>query len=509
MKVIGPILECKKISKTFPGVKALENVDFRLFGGEIHGLVGENGAGKSTLVRIFAGVYSNDVLESSSQGGLFFEGKRVVFKNPNDALKSRIVMIHQELNVVPDLMVYENIFLNKEIKRFGLLDKKQMIEKTKKMIENFEAGIEPTDIVKNLSVDKQKLVEVLRALSQEIKVLIMDEPTSVLIDTEAQHLFKVMKNIANKGMSIIFISHNLPEIVSHCDRVTILRDGKIITTLEKKELNIDKIIMFMVGKKLSYYSQINQTSKTGEELFNVCQIQHKNLVKNVSFNVKKGEILGITGLVGSGGTELAKTLFGAEGYRKEKGKIFLNGKEIFINTPVDAIKNRISLITKDRKNEGLFLNFNIIENICMATIKKFQNRIKIIDKKKQIISAIKYIKLLNIKIPGIDVATELLSGGNQQKVVIAKWLETEPDVFIMDEPTIGVDVATKQEIRKIIQQLAHEKKSIILITNEYAELQTLCDRVLIMFKGEIIKELYTKDLMEETLLSYSLGGLKT
>lgn len=509
MKVIGPILECKKISKTFPGVKALENVDFRLFGGEIHGLVGENGAGKSTLVRIFAGVYSNDVLESSSQGGLFFEGKRVVFKNPNDALKSRIVMIHQELNVVPDLMVYENIFLNKEIKRFGLLDKKQMIEKTKKMIENFEAGIEPTDIVKNLSVDKQKLVEVLRALSQEIKVLIMDEPTSVLIDTEAQHLFKVMKNIANKGMSIIFISHNLPEIVSHCDRVTILRDGKIITTLEKKELNVDKIIMFMVGKKLSYYSQINQTLKTGEALFSVCQIQHKNLVKNVSFNVKKGEILGITGLVGSGGTELAKTLFGAEGYRKEKGKIFLNGKEIFINTPVDAIKNRISLITKDRKNEGLFLQFNIIENICIPTIKKFQNRIKMIDKKKQIISAIKYIKLLNIKIPGIDVATELLSGGNQQKVVIAKWLETEPDVFIMDEPTIGVDVETKQEIRKIIQQLAHEKKSIILITNEYAELQTLCDRVLIMFKGEIIKELYTKDLMEETLLSYSLGGLKT
>ncbi len=503
-----PLMECKSIYKTFPGVKALENIDFSLYPGEIHGLVGENGAGKSTLVKILAGVFQYDdpnLLDHKS--GMYLLGRKVIVKNPSDAIKQRIMMIHQELNVIPDLSVYENIFLNNEISRFGFIDRVGMISETQKMIDAFDVEMKPSDIVKNLSVDKQKLVEVLKAISQDARVLIMDEPTSVLLDAEAEYVFKVMKNIVEKGIGIVFISHNLGEIVSICDRVTVLRDGKLVAGMDKGSFDTDKLVSVMVGKRLADLSEFGAVrSKSDEMMLEIHGLRYKNLVRDVSFAVKKGEIVGITGLVGSGGTELAKTIFGAEGFRKDKGVVYLKGRKVKVRKPSDAIRKGIALLTKDRKNEGLFLKFNLSDNICIPSLKKFLNSLRLIDTRRKIDTACGYVRTLAIKTPGVGTALEALSGGNQQKVVLAKWLETMPEVLIMDEPMIGIDIGAKSEIRKIIRQLADQGKSIILITNEYSDLQKLCSRVFVMFKGELIKELDSADLTEEVLLNHALGG---
>lgn len=505
----GAILSCRNICKAFPGVKALDNVDFDILPGEIHGLVGENGAGKSTLMKIFSGIYTFDEKKgvSCETEGMFFEGKRVNFRSPADALKNKIMTIHQEINVIPDLTVYENIYLNEEIFQNGLLNRKKMIQDTAELINSFGVEINPTDIVGSLPADRQKLVEVLKAISKDAKVLIMDEPTSVLADAEALHLFETVKKIAEKGIGIVFISHNLNEIVKICSRVTVLRDGKKVCELQKDELSVDLIVSHMIGKKISQFNAGQELPACGEEvMLKVENLSYKNLLKNVSFELHRGEILGITGLVGSGGTELAKVLFGAQGYKKRSGELYKSGKKIDVNNTVDAIQNGISLLTDDRKSEGLFLSFKLSENITIASLSKYLTKLGILKRKEQRITAAQYIEKLNIKTPGVDAVVESLSGGNQQKVVIAKWLETNPDIFIMDEPTIGIDIAAKAEVRHIIQDLITKNKSVILITNEYAEIETLCHRVIIMFRGNMVGEFSHGEINESKVMKFALGG---
>ncbi len=504
------IFECKNINKTFPGVKALSNVNFDINAGEIHGLIGENGAGKSTLMKIISGVYNyDDIKHKKEDTGMFLDSKRVEFKNPADAIKQRIIIIHQELNVIPDMTVYENIFINSQITQNSLLDKKSMIMKTQKLIDDFNADIKATDKLRDLSVDKQKLVEVLKAISLNARILIMDEPTSMLTTEEAERLFDVVRNITKKNkIGVVLISHNLSEIIDMCNRVTVLRDGRCVGTYPVEDLNIDKMVTLMLGREFKMIINKRASSIKDEILLKVENLSYKNRLKNISFELKRGEVLGITGLVGSGGSILSKVLFGCEGYKKTKGKVEINGKEVNISCPNEAINNGLALLTEDRKQEGLLLKFKIFENITLPSLEKFTTKLRMLNRKRRIEASNKYFPLLSIKANNPDVVVETLSGGNQQKVVIAKWLETNPDVIIFCDPTIGIDVGAKDEVRKLIGDMAKEGKGIILITGEAAELQTLCDQVFVMFKGKMIKKLFGKDICEEYILEYSLGGIK-
>lgn len=506
----GLLLNCKNISKTFPGVKALKEVDFDLLNGEIHGLVGENGAGKSTLMKIISGVYNYDILSKKNIGkkcGIYLNGKQIILKNPKDAIDLKIMTIHQELNVIPHITVYENVFLNHANYKY-FLNRNEMIKLTRSFINEFEVEMKPDEVVGNLPVDKQKLVEVLRAISRDVKVLIMDEPTSFLTDLETKHLLKAIINIAKKGIGVIFISHDLGEMVELCDRISVIRDGRLIGTINKSELDINTLVSMMIGRKLDTIKDKKTYKSCIEDkvMFEVKNLHFKNILKNINFKLKVGEVLGITGIVGSGGTELAKVLFSAEGYKMDRGNVFLEGCKIKIKSTKDAIKHGIALLTKDRKGEGLFLNFKIFENITLPSLKRFLNIIGFIKTKKQIKVSENYIKNLQIKASSSEVTVESLSGGNQQKVVLSKWLETRPKVFIMDEPTLGIDVAAKFEIRKLIRVITEQKRSIILISNEYPELESLCDRVLIMFKGEIIEELQKENIKKEVILKSAGGG---
>lgn len=503
-----PILSCKRITKTFPGVRALNDVSFDLFPGEIHGIVGENGAGKSTLIKILCGVYDYDdeKHQIKNEKGIYFNQEKIIFKNPNDAIKRGIITIHQELSVINELNIYENIFINNEITKYHILQRKEMIKKAKDLLCDF--GIElPIDTpAGDLPVDKQKVLELIKVVNSDARVIILDEPTSFLTDKEAQQLFLILKNIVKRNLGIIFISHNLSEITSICDTVTVLRDGESNGTFAKKEINIENLVSLMVGKTLQEIEMVHESYAIGEPLLEVIGLSYLNRLKNVTFKLNRGEILGITGLVGSGGSLIAKVIFGVHGATKKFGKIKFDGKEINIRSPKEAIKNGIALLTEDRKNEGLFLGFKIFDNITMPSLNKILTYFNLINRKKQLAISEKAIIKLFIKAPGPETIVEFLSGGNQQKVVIAKWLETDFDVLIVDEPTTGIDVAAKFEIRKILRNLAKSGKSIIMISNEFADYKALCDRLLIMFKGEIIADLMSNDIEEIGVMKYALGG---
>lgn len=500
------LLECENISKSFPGMKALDEICFSLTHGEIHGLVGENGAGKSTLMKIFSGVFNCDEGKTKDKSSsIYLNSKKVNIKNPKDAIENGIMTIHQEINVVYDLMVYENIFLNNEINRFGLLCRKKMIDITNKLLEEYGVQMKATDRLGNLSVDKQKLVEVVKALSKEAKVLILDEPTSVLTEEEAKHLFTVIKQIAKKGVGIIFISHNLKEVLKYCDRITVLRGGKVTGNLIASETTIDELIEKMVGRKIDMSAYKKESYIGKDTLLKIRNLSYKKLLKDISLELKVGEIIGITGLVGSGGTELAKCVFACEGY-KTQSELELRGKKVTLKSPRMAIQNGISYLTEDRKKEGLILPFSIYDNITFPSLKKYSGTLGWLRRKKQIKTSEDMIKMLKIKAKDVHSAVESLSGGNQQKVVLAKWLETDPYILILDEPTIGIDVAAKFEVRNIISNLAKSGKGIILITNEYPELKSLCDKIYVMFKGEFVKEFDNENLNEDDLIKYSLKG---
>ena len=490
------ILEIKGVSKSFVGVKALQNVSFQVRKGDVHALLGENGAGKSTLMKILSGAYNKDC------GQIFVNGKEAEIRNTKDSERLGIAIIYQELNLIPDITVAENIFLARQPKKHGLLDWKKMTEDAEEILDYMDVAINPRAIVSSLSVAQQQMVEIAKAISLHSQLLIMDEPTSTLTEGETRKLFSVINNLKSKGISMIYISHRMEEIFEICDSYTVLRDGTFVHSGEIKEVDVNQIIEYVVGRSLaSVYPE--KKNKVGEVILEADHISNGKEVKDVSFSLRKGEILGFAGLVGAGRTETLKAVFGADS--GAKGEIKINGKPVQIRSPRDAIKLGIGFLPEDRKKEGLVVDLPVLDNTVMAKPEKAMEHGMFSAKKAKEICQ-KYIRELLIKTPSEMQMAKFLSGGNQQKVVLAKWLNCEPEIIVLDEPTRGIDVNAKMEIYNIIVKLAEEGKSIIMISSEMPELIGLCDRVIVMHEGCVTGELDRRTLSQQQIMHYATGG---
>ena len=470
------VFRAKNISKSFFGIPVLKNINLDMNKGEVHAILGENGAGKSTLIKIIGGIYECD------SGELFLEGKRVIFNKAADAINNGIITIHQELNMCAHLTVMENLFLAREYRKNLLfLDKQKMREKAKEYLEKFSMENEIDSVIKKLPISKQQIVEIARAVSLSSKVLIMDEPTSSLSNRETDKLFEIINNLKSEGISIIYISHRLEELEYIADRITVLRDGNFIMSKEYKDTNMDEIISAMAGRTITdKYPKINV--EIGETIFKAKNIICEPFFRDISFEVKKGEILGFAGLVGAGRTKIAKSLFGV--FKIQKGEIFLNGNKIEVKNIKDAIKNGIVYIPEDRKHEGLALKMSIKIKKLFKSLIKLQEDLK--------------IKMRNPK-----DKVQFLSGGNQQKVMIGKWILNNPFLFIFDEPTRGVDVNSKISIYNIINELKKSGHGIMVISSELPELLGICDRIIVVSSGRITGEVYPQKTTQEEILRYA------
>ena len=452
-----PFIELKGVSKIFPGVIALDKIDIDVYPGEVLGLVGENGAGKSTLIKLLTGAYTNDL------GKILVEGNEVSIQGPKQAMNLGITAIYQELNIVKDLSVAENVFLGRELKNkgFPLTNIKEMARKSRELLSELGQEIDPNMNVAKLGMGKQQMVEIAKALSVKTKLLIMDEPTSSLSAKEVKELLRTIKELKEKGIAVIFISHRLDEIFDVCDRVTVMRDGKKVKTLPINEVDEDKLIRLMVGRDLKdQFPKVK--SSIGEEALRIENYTSDNVFKDVSFKVNKGEILGLSGLVGAGRTEVARAIFGID--RKELGKTYISGKKVDIKSPKDAMKHGIAFLTEDRKGQGLVLDNTVTFNMNLASLKKCKSG-GLLNYKKLKEKTMENIKKLDINPPSDTFVVRKLSGGNQQKVVIAKWLNTEANIFIFDEPTRGIDVGAKVEVYNVMNELVLNGAAVIMISS--------------------------------------------
>ena len=501
-----PFLQMKNISKSFPGVKALDSVNLDISLGHVHTLLGENGAGKSTLVKILSGVHQPD------SGTIQMDGKDVFFTSTKAAEQAGVAIIYQELNLIPQMTVAENIFLGREPKtRLRLVDYKKMRADATKELAQLEPDIHPNMPINKLRIGQQQLVEIAKALSLHAKVLIMDEPTSALTDTEVQKLFNVIRRLQKQGVAIIYITHKLEEIFEISQQVTVLRDGKYISTKNVGECDANTLIGMMVGRKLGDLFP-KTGAPVGDELLRVenLNVAHptladRNILKDISFNLNRGEIIGIAGLMGSGRTELLMTLFGAPPGKIKSGRLFINSKETKLKTPVDAIKNRIALVTEDRKMQGLFLQLSVQMNISIASIKQAVKN-WILRKKLESAMVSKYVEQLRIKVPSAASAVETLSGGNQQKVILAKWMLTQPEILLLDDPTRGIDVGAKAEIYQIMDQFAEQGMGIILVSSELPEVLAMSDRILVLNQGRISAEFSHNEATEYKIMEAATMG---
>lgn len=492
------VLELKNIYKSFPGVKVLADVTLQVRPGEVHALMGENGAGKSTLMKILMGIYKAD------QGSIFLEGKETVIHGPKDAMSKGISMIHQELNTVLDMEVAENVFVGRELLKKGfeklkIVDIARMREETGKYFREMNIDIDPRAKMRTLSVAEMQLVEIVKAISLNSRIIVMDEPTSAITEKEATVLFAQIERLKKQGVAIIYISHKMDEIFRISDTITVLRDGQWIGTKPAKELDNDMLIKMMVGRELTDIYPKDPV-EIGDVILEVKNLSRGKKVRDASFSLRKGEVLGIAGLVGAGRSELVETIFGL--YPKTGGQIFLHGKEVHIKSAADAIKNKMALITEDRKQTGLNLIVSVKENIASVSIGKLSNHGIVNDKKINEVSE-KYIKELKIKTPDGNAIVGNLSGGNQQKVVLAKWLLDEPDIIIFDEPTRGIDIGAKRDIYLLINNLAKEGKAVIVISSEMAEVMGICDRILVMAEGRINGEVQREEFSQEVIMGYA------
>lgn len=492
------VLELKNIYKSFPGVRVLEDVTLQVRPGEVHALMGENGAGKSTLMKILMGIYKAD------QGSIFLEGEETVIHGPKDAMSKGISMIHQELNTVLDMEVAENVFVGRELLKKGMeklkiVDIARMREETGRYFREMNIDIDPRAKMRTLSVAEMQLVEIVKAISLNSKIIVMDEPTSAITEKEAAVLFTQIERLKKQGVAIIYISHKMDEIFRISDTITVLRDGQWIGTKPAKELDNDMLIKMMVGRELTdIYPK--DLVEIGDVILEVKNLSRGKKVQDASFSLRKGEVLGIAGLVGAGRSELVETIFGL--YPKTGGQIFLHGKEVHIKNSADAIKNKMALITEDRKQTGLNLIVSVKENIASVSIGKLSTHGIVNDKKINEVSE-KYIKELKIKTPDGNAIVGNLSGGNQQKVVLAKWLLDEPDIIIFDEPTRGIDIGAKRDIYLLINNLAKEGKAVIVISSEMAEVMGICDRILVMAEGRINGEVRREEFSQEVIMGYA------
>jgi len=498
---MAAILEMKHITKEFPGVKALDDVNLSVQPGEIHALCGENGAGKSTLMKVLSGVYAHGTYD----GAIYFEGEECQFKDIRDSESKGIVIIHQELALIPDLSIAENIFLGNEIKQRGIINWNETVLKTKELLTMVGLSENPNTTISSIGVGKQQLVEIAKALAKKVKLLILDEPTAALNEEDSSNLLNLLLEFKKQGMTSIMISHKLNEISKVADHITIIRDGKTIETLEVKDgISEDRIIKGMVGRDLTNRYP-NRIPTIGETIFEVKDWQvfqgEREILKSINLHVKKGEIVGIAGLMGSGRTELARSIFGKSFGTKITGTLYKNGQKLIVKNVAEAISQGLAYVTEDRKNDGLILIEDIKTNISLSNLKKLSKKL-VINEQKEVKEAEAFRSQMNIKTPSILQKTGNLSGGNQQKVVLSKWILTDPDILMLDEPTRGIDVGAKYEIYTIIHRLASEGKGILLISSELPELLGMCDRVYVMSEGKITGVLNRNEATQENLMAY-------
>ena len=479
------------IEKSFPGVHALSNCKLELKKGEVHALIGENGAGKSTLMKILTGVYKKD------DGKIIYKGKEVEINNPKAAQNLGISIVHQELNLMPDLTIAENMYIGREPKKgFNFfLDDSIIYKESQKLLDSMKVKLDARTKVEKLTVAQQQMIEIAKAISFKCEVLVLDEPTAALTESEIKELFRIIRDLKQKGVAMVYISHRMEELKQICDKVTVMRDGKYIDTCVMKEVTMDQIIHMMVGREIYVSSQQESLDKKAEVVLKVENLNMGKMVKNVSFELKKGEILGFAGLMGAGRTEVARAIFGAD--KKDSGRIVLNGKEIHIKTPKDAVEQGIGYLSEDRKEYGLVLGLDIETNLGMANFKNFYGKCGWVNFKAMKVNAHKNIKSLKIKTPSEKQLVKNLSGGNQQKVVIGKWLTRDCDVLIFDEPTRGIDIGAKGEIYKLLNELVKQGKSIIMISSELPEILRMSHRIMVMCEGRITGEMDINEATQE------------
>lgn len=502
------LLEMKNITKTFPGVKALDNVNLKVEEGEIHALVGENGAGKSTLMNVLSGIYPY----GSYEGDIVYDGEVCKFNKIKDSEEKGIVIIHQELALIPYMSIGENMFLGNERGHKYALDWNETYGKADELLKTVGLKESSRTLIKDIGVGKQQLVEIAKALAKKVKLLILDEPTSSLNESDSQALLDLLLKFKKEGMTSIIISHKLNEVSYVADKITVIRDGSTIETLDKKtdEITEDRIIKGMVGRDLTDRFPKRKDVKIGDVLLEVkdWNVYHplyteRKVVDNVNINVRRGEVVGISGLMGAGRTELAMSVFGKSYGANISGQLFINGKEVHLHSVRDAIKNKLAYVTEDRKGNGLILSNPIKINTTMANLDAVSSH-TIIDKDKEYAVAVEYKEKLKTKCPTVEQNVGNLSGGNQQKVLLAKWMFADPDVLILDEPTRGIDVGAKYEIYCIINQLVAEGKSVIMISSELPEVLGMCDRIYVMNEGRIVGELDGKEATQEVIMSHIL-----
>ena len=490
-------IEMRGIDKSFGSNQVLKQAGFTLESGEVHALMGENGAGKSTLMKILTGVYTKDA------GTVLVDGKEVNYKNPQEAEKAGIVFIYQELNVMFDLTVEENLFMGKEIHgKFGICDKKAMQKKAQEALNTLGVNISPKTVMSELSVGQQQMVEICKALMADAKVIIMDEPTAALTQSETVALFKVIESLRKKGVSMVYISHRMEEIFELCDRITVLRDGSYIGVKNIPETNMNEIVKMMIGREIGERYP-SRDVKIGKEVLKVKGLTRKGTFHDVSFSVRAGEVLGVSGLMGAGRTEIMQAIFGNLSY--ESGTIEIDGKEVKISNPRQAMEQGIGFITEDRKTEGLMLDKSIRENISLCNLGRI-SKSSVISKEAEKDMVAEAIKDLHIKCFGPFHECNNLSGGNQQKVVLAKWILTNPKILILDEPTRGVDIGAKKEIYNIINKLAAQGVAIIMVSSELPEVLGMSDNIMVVREGEVRGIISYEEANQERVMTLATGG---
>lgn len=491
------ILKLENITKEYSGVTALKNINLEFEKGKVHSIVGGNGAGKSTFIKIISGAHKQ------TEGKIIYKGKEVNNNSPYNSMKNGIACVYQELNVIPYLTVWENIFYGYEEKSHMFLDKKSMREKSKKILKDLGVNLEVNKLVKDIGVGNQQIVEIAKSLIRNVEVLILDEPTASLTKKEIENLFSILDKLKNKGVTIIYISHRLDEVMEISDYISVFRDGELIASEINENLDQQEIIKYMVGRNLEITGYSQDYSK--DEVVLKVENMSSKYVKDINFQLKKGEILGIAGLVASGRTELANAIFGVD--KITQGNIYINGKKVKINCPSDAIKHKLGFITEDRKDTGLILDMNIKDNVSISSLERFTKTL-FINKEKQTKDVEQILTTLKLKYNSLKEHVNNLSGGNQQKVVIGKWLLTNSDIIIFDEPTRGIDVLAKEEVYKIIENLAKNNKSIIMISSEVEEIFRMSNRILVMSNGKIVSEYENGQVSSEEIFKDSASLLR-
>ena len=496
-----PILRMANISKQFPGVQALDNVDFEVYPGEILGFVGENGAGKSTLIKILSGVYSRDA------GTIWLDDTPIEPRSPQHTQKLGISTIYQELALIPQLSVGENIFLNREprlIAATGMVDFRKMHREAEQILHDLGTGVPGRIPVKNLTVAAQQMVEIAKAVSQKARIILMDEPTSALSSREVDALFGMMRRLKEQGVPVVFISHRLEEILEVVDRIIVMRDGHRVGTLPRAEATEEKIIQLMVGRKVGLFPK--QDAEITEPVLELRNLSSDNGVRSVSFTLHKGEIVGLAGLVGAGRTEVARAICGID--RVTGGEILIDGKKVRIHSPSDAVRHGIGWIPEDRKQHGLLLRMTVAQNTTMAILRRISNVLAMMNTKEEKDIAMRYVNTLSIATPSVNQIVNNLSGGNQQKVVLAKWLSSNPKILIMDEPTRGIDVGAKAEFHALMSQLAQQGLAILMISSEMPEIVGMSDRVIVLCQGRVTGEFQRDSMSQEAIMTSATQFVK-